>query len=51
MQEISETLEKLVSEEEDLDLIQAASALTFYQTVLEASVLASRQVFQSLGVL
>lgn len=51
MDEVSFTLEKLVSEEEDLDLIQAASDLTYYQSVLEASVLASRQIFQSLGIL
>jgi flagellar hook-associated protein 3 FlgL len=51
MDDISVSLETLVSGEEDIDLIQAASELTFYQTVLEASVLSSRQIFQSLGIL
>jgi flagellar hook-associated protein 3 FlgL len=51
MDEVSLTLDTLVSGEEDIDLIQAASQLTFYQTVLEASVLSSRQIFQSLGIL
>ncbi len=51
MEEVSLTLDTLVSREEDIDLIQAASQLTFYQTVLDASILSSRQIFQSLGIL
>jgi flagellar hook-associated protein 3 FlgL len=51
MDDISVSLETLVSGEEDIDLIQAASELTFYQSVLEATVLSSRQIFQSLGIL
>ena len=51
MDEVSLTLEKLISEEQDLDLIQAASNLTYYRSVLEASILSSRQIFQSLGIL
>ena len=51
MDEIAVSLETLVSGEEDTDLIQAASALSFYQSVLEATVLSSRQIFQSLGIL
>ena len=51
MDEISLSLETLVSGEEDIDLIQAASALSFYQSVLEATVMSSRQIFQSLGIL
>jgi flagellar hook-associated protein 3 FlgL len=45
------TLETLVSEEEDLDLIQAASDLTYYETVLEASILSTQRIFQTLGIL
>ncbi len=45
------TLETLVSEGEDLDLIQAASELTYYETVLEASVLSTQRIFQTLGIL
>jgi flagellar hook-associated protein 3 FlgL len=45
------TLETLVSDEEDLDLIQAASELTYYETVLEASVLSTQRIFQTLGIL
>jgi flagellin-like hook-associated protein FlgL len=51
MDDISLSLETLVSGEEDIDLIQAASELSFYQSVLEATVLSSRQIFQSLGIL
>jgi len=51
MEESWLTLETLVSEEEDLDLIQAASELTHYQTVLEASVLSTQRIFQTLGIL
>ena len=45
------TLETLVSEEEDLDLIQAASELTYYETALEASILSTQRIFQTLGIL
>ncbi len=51
MEETWVTLETLVSDEEDLDLIQAASALTYYQTVLEASVLSTQRIFQTIGIL
>ncbi len=51
MDESSLTLQKLVSGEEDLDLIQAASALTHYQTALNASVLSTQRIFQTLGIL
>jgi len=51
MDESRLTLETLVSEEEDLDLIQAASELTYYQTVLEASVLSTQRIFETLGIL
>jgi len=51
MEESRLTLETLVSEEEDLDLIQAASELAYYETVLEASVLSTQRIFQTLGIL
>ncbi len=51
MDETTLTLEKLVSGDEDLDLVQAASALTQYQTALNASVLSTQRIFQTLGIL
>jgi flagellar hook-associated protein 3 FlgL len=51
MDETWVTLETLMSEEEDLDLFQAASELTYYETVLEASVLSTQKILQTLGIL
>ncbi len=48
--DLTVSLTALVSGDEDLDLIQASSKLTYYQTVLEASMLTTKEIFQTLGI-
>ena len=46
--DMSFSLKSFVSHEEDLDLVQAASQLTLYQAILEASIRSSQAVFETL---
>jgi len=51
LEQISISMQNFLVTEEDADIVQSASKLTFYQTVLEASFRASQRVFESFQVI
>ena len=51
LQDLVLSVESFISQEEDLDLVQAASDLTLYQSVLQATIRSSQMIFETLNFL
>jgi len=51
LEQITISLQDFLVQEEDADIVESASKLTFYQTVLEASFRASQRVFDSFQII